>query len=142
MVRTVCPAHNTKITCLMNFRNPTAAYNFTSLATLAVDVAISSSPTSQIPTKSSNYFATPLGDSACADMSEAEVATNPCLIDITGDTQSVEEKHISSNTKNKYRCSLVNFIFWILDCHPQFLVHQELLKHTHYMYIEFPRKVQ
>ena len=123
----------------MNFRNPTVADNFTSLATLSAADASSSSPTSQRPPKASTPLATLLGASAHSEMSAAEVTTPPCVLGITGDTQAIRISKLGTNTGKNYTCTLVTFMFWSFENHPDSLVCIEVLQRVHKMDIQFPR---
>ena len=103
----------------MNFRNPTATDNFTSLATLAATAASSTPPTPQHSPDAPTPLVTALRASADdtttrADMSEAEVAAPPRVLNLTGDTQVIEDSHIGANTRKNYTCTLVSFMFWVL----------------------------
>ena len=136
----MCGQHTTQHTILikMNLRNPAAAYNFTSLATLAGAVDNSSSTTSQWTPGASNSLVTVLTDFAHAGMSAEEVATPPHLIYLTFDTHAIEDRHMGDSTRNNYTRSLVKSVFWTFNCHPELIFHRSLLQHVHKMKMACP----
>ena len=121
----LCGQHTAQknIIVVINFGKQTASGNFTSVATLAGAVTSSSSSTSQSPPNAYKYIVTALGDSDDAGVPESEASTPPCLLCTNGYTQVIEDIHIGEITRKNYTCSLVKFMFWILDYHPNFLVH-------------------
>ena len=136
--RTVWPTRNNKnIIVKMNFHNPTATDNFTFLDTLTGAVTRSSFLTSQCPPPEEyTSLATVFGGSTFADMSAAEVDTTPCILDLTGDTQAIEDSRIGANTRKKYMRSLVTFIFWLFEWNIELFINSYLLQHAHKMNME------
>ena len=106
-----------------NFGKQTASGNITSVTTLAGAVTRYSSSASQCPPNASKYIVTALGDSDDAGVPESEASTPPRLLCTNGYTQVIEDIHIGEITRKNYMCSLVKIMFWILDYHPNFLVH-------------------
>ena len=43
-------------------------------------------------------------------------------IDLLGDTQSIKNNHITDRTRKSYISTLVSFMIWLLDNHPNKLV--------------------
>ena len=120
----------------MNFRSTTTAISFTYLYTYEGDVFRSSSNYSQRSPNSSNAVATALVASDHPQMLEEEVYTTNCLLNLTGDTYTIEDIHILDITRNNYTLNLVNFMFWVFDYHPELLVYREALKYAHRMVME------
>ena len=57
-------------------------------------------------------------------------ATNTFL-DLTGDTQEVENNHVGAGSHEVYIRALVNFMFFLFDNHRETLVYTDLLEEAH-----------
>ena len=75
------------------------------------------------PKNSSNSLDTVFMASSHEEITEAEVDTPTCLLNITGDTYATEDIQIGDITRTNYMSVLVNFMFWFFDWHLALLVH-------------------
>ena len=94
------------------------------------DAAFAASPPDE-PIEAANGGIERDGAGELAAATEAAAASRSVpeeeIHDFTGTTQSVENSHIVSNTRNSYYRSLTDLMIWIFSFSPHKLVNQEAL---------------
>lgn len=83
-------------------------------------------PTANVPNNRENAEIQMKGGAAATAAVTAPIPAGE-IHDFTGTTQSVEDSHIVTNTRNTYYRSLTDFIIWLFSCNRSKLVNLEAL---------------